>query len=243
MVEIFFGSNKLKENVSLKCQMYFTNNFIIYIPSGNDNRTKYFGDPVPSEKKYIFISSFVFPESRKVYININTNEIFTDKNVPKNIILKFYEISSLWILRYKNLNLLSFLHEYPLENKIIQNSIQMNDNILQFGTFSYLSLVVKFILKNPSQWQFYYPVNKINVKNKFKIIIHDIDLFLAHFESLKKIEITEFIIISNKNNENIHVLEALIQKCNFIKNNVKSFQWFQEYPCIRQVWEKKKISL
>ena len=240
MVEIFFGSSKVKENVTLKCQMYFMNNFIIYIPSGNENRIKYFGDPAPLEKKYIFISSFVFPESRKVYININTNEIFTDKNVPKNTILKFYEISSLWILRYKNLNLLSFLYDFPLENKIIQDSIQFNDNILQFGTFSYLSQVIRFILRKPSQLQLF-PMEKNNAKNGIKIIIHDIDLFLMHFESLQKLEIKEFIVISNKNNENINVLETQIQKCNYIKNDIKSFQWFQEYPCIRQVWGKKKI--
>lgn len=240
MIKIFFGSSKFKENVTLKCQMYFMNNFIIYIPAGNDNRTKFFGDPVPFEKKYIFISSSVFSDLRKVYININTNEIFTDKNVPKHLILKFYEISPFSVLRYKTLNLLPFLHQYPLENKIIQDSIQLNDNVLQFGTFSSMLDVLQFILKKSSQLQLY-PVQKINGKNELKIIIHDIDMFLRHFERLQKIKVKQFIIISKENNENISVLEKLIEKFNYIKNDVKSFQWFQGYPCIRQVWEKKKI--
>ena len=59
---------------------------IIYIPDGDANRAHYFTDPVPYVVKTVFITdpeknTIKYDHTTKVYIDLNTDKVFTNKDV------------------------------------------------------------------------------------------------------------------------------------------------------------------
>jgi len=79
------------------CFKKFKKNNIIKIPNGEGYRASYFTDPLVGILKSVFITAddgvvFEYDFTKNIYIDIQTNQIFTDVNVPEYISFIFPNI-------------------------------------------------------------------------------------------------------------------------------------------------------
>uniref|UniRef100_A0A6C0HAL2 Methyltransferase FkbM domain-containing protein n=1 Tax=viral metagenome TaxID=1070528 RepID=A0A6C0HAL2_9ZZZZ len=127
---------------------------IIYIPNGDSNRAFYFTDPVPYVLKSIFITdpqnnTVKYDDSTKIYIDLNNDKIFTNKDVIpqyiKDIHIDYNEKLSEIHEKIK-IDFGGFSQEYPEQMMSIKN-LTGNEKVLEIGgNIGRNTLIIAYIL-------------------------------------------------------------------------------------------------
>lgn len=127
---------------------------IIYIPDGDHNRSFYFTDPVPYVLKSVFITdseknTIKYDHTTKVYIDLNTDKIFTNKDVVpeyiKDIHIDYKEKLS-EIHKKLKIHFGDFAQEYSEQMMAIKN-LTGNEKVLEIGgNIGRNSLIIAHIL-------------------------------------------------------------------------------------------------
>jgi FkbM family methyltransferase len=161
------------------CHTKMCNNNIIYIPQGDTNRSKYFGDPLVGILKSIFIINDLneieeYSHTKTIYIDITTN-LITCKD-SKEIIEKLNGIHSKLKFDFGSLK-----DEYP-EQIMATMYLTGNEKVLEIGgNIGRNSLVIGSILKEK------YNTNFVSLESSKEIstqLIHnrDINNLIFHVE-------------------------------------------------------------
>jgi FkbM family methyltransferase len=129
------------------CLLKLINNNIITIPAGDNNRAKYFGDPIPYILKKIFIiiddNQIEYEDFYTIKINILNNEINTHKINTHDIDNKTATLHSSLKIMYG-----SFNDELP-EQKMVVRYLTGNEKVLEIGgNIGRNSLIIASILVN-----------------------------------------------------------------------------------------------
>lgn len=144
-MKIFYGLSNKSIDVTDICLTQLTNNNIITISNGDNNRAKYFTDPLPGIHKKIIISIndnlTEYDEFITLKINIINNAITIINNDDINNKLK--NIHSKLNIKYGTLN-----EEVP-EQKMVLRYLTGNEKVLEIGgNIGRNSLVIANILQN-----------------------------------------------------------------------------------------------
>jgi len=142
--KVYYGTNLIKIDITNTLLDSKTN--IIYIPSGDENRAKLYGDPIFGELKYIFIESnddlYTFDQNNKLYLNINKN-LLTINYIPET---DKYELSVMAIFKNETMNLKLWLdhylwqgveHFYLIDNDSNDNPLEILQDYIDKGIVSY----------------------------------------------------------------------------------------------------------
>lgn len=150
---------------------------IMYIPSGDHNRSYIFGDPLPGVHKFINITNdlskdrYEFDEHKKIYIDLQTNKIYNDV-IPEEIKSKYMtylykdkyltNVKDLYGDNYRTLfdiqmklkiDYGSFAEKIPQQLMIVKYLTGM-EKVLEIGShFGITSLIIASILNTVVQGQ------------------------------------------------------------------------------------------
>jgi FkbM family methyltransferase len=141
-MKILYGLINNNIDITDICYTRLLNNNIITIPSGDQNRTKYFTDPIYGTKKKIFIINnnitTEYDDMQIIQINISNNTINTN-----NINNKISELHSKLQIKYG-----SFNEELP-EQKMAVRYLSGNEKVLEIGgNIGRNSLIIGSIINN-----------------------------------------------------------------------------------------------
>jgi FkbM family methyltransferase len=150
-MKILYGLINNNIDVTEICLNKLTNNNIITIPNGDENRAGFFSDPLFGIKKKIFILNdnniTEYGDFIQIKINIINNEIKTINQI--NILEKLYNIHSKLKINYGN-----FLEEFP-EQILALRYLNGNEKVLEIGgNIGRNSLVIGHILKENNNSNF-----------------------------------------------------------------------------------------
>ena len=145
-MNIYYGIRSNKIDVTDICLDKLTKNNVIYIPSGDLNRSALFTDPIYGVHKYIIILNdnalTEYDEFTELKINIIDNTIQLDV-----IYKKLTKIHSKLKIKYG-----SFMDELP-EQKMVVRYLKGHEKVLEIGgNIGRNSLVIASILDNPSNF-------------------------------------------------------------------------------------------
>ena len=144
-MKIYYGITNNLIDVTSICIEKLTNNNIIFIPIGDNNRAFYFGDPLHGIHKKIIIENnnivTEYDEFTQIKINTLNNTInTTNENDINN---KITNIHSKLKINYGSLN-----EELP-EQKMVVRYLTGNEKVLEIGgNIGRNSLVIASILEN-----------------------------------------------------------------------------------------------
>ena len=144
-MKIFYGITNYFIDVTSICKEKLTNNNVISIPNGDNNRSHYFTDPLYGVHKKIFIelndSLTEYDEYIQIKINILDNTITTISDSYINN--KIQNIHSKLKINYG-----SFDDELP-EQKMVVRYLTGNEKVLEIGgNIGRNSLIIASILEN-----------------------------------------------------------------------------------------------
>jgi len=148
-MQIKYGLINNNIDVTLICNNKLKNSNFIIIPSNDNNRSRYFTDPLPCILKSIFIidnnNITEYDHTKTIYINIISNEVLID-NIPDNIKLLNIDERLSNIQNKLILNSGSFLDELP-EQKMVIRYLTGNEKVLELGgNIGRNSLIISYIL-------------------------------------------------------------------------------------------------
>ena len=148
-MRIYYGITNYLIDVTNICKEKLTNNNIITIPNGDNNRSYYFTDPLHNVHKKIFIefndSLTEYDEFTQIKINILENTITTINDSDINN--KIQNIHSNLKINYG-----SFYDELP-EQKMVVRYLTGNEKVLEIGgNIGRNSLIIASILENNSNF-------------------------------------------------------------------------------------------
>ena len=179
-MKIEYGIKDNKIDITNICYKHLNKNNIITIPSGDHNRTNYFTDPLVGILKSIFITNdnsivVEYNHTKCIYIDVKTNDIFTDDNVPIYINLttitskvKLADIHSHLKLEYG-----SFNDEYP-EQLMSTRYLTGNEKVLEIGgNIGRNTLVISYILSQHQNYNFVTLESDVNIA---KQLAHNKDI-------------------------------------------------------------------
>ena len=144
-MKIYYGTTNMRIDVTNICLSKLTNNNIITIPSGDQNRANYFSDPLHGIlKKIIIINDDIsseYDELTQIKINLINNTITTiNENDINN---KINNIHSKLKINYG-----SFNDELP-EQKMAVRYLTGNEKVLEIGgNIGRNSLIIASLLEN-----------------------------------------------------------------------------------------------
>jgi hypothetical protein len=144
-MKIIYGTETLNIDVTEICFNELLKNNIITIPSGDNNRAKYFTDPINGVLKKIFLKNnednvLTFEHNVIIKINILNKTISTISD--NDIVEKLLDIHSKLQIRYG-----SFNEEFP-EQKMATRYLTGNEKVLEIGgNIGRNSLIIGYILK------------------------------------------------------------------------------------------------
>jgi len=148
-MKIYYGANNHLIDVTHICIAKLTNNNIIQIPSGDDNRMSYFTDPLWGIRKKIFINIDNMVTEYDPYIKIkinrlnNTIDSAVDPTYDEDINNRLIHIHSNLKINYGDLN-----EELP-EQKMVIRYLTGNEKVLEIGgNIGRNSLIIASILGN-----------------------------------------------------------------------------------------------
>jgi FkbM family methyltransferase len=146
MLQILYGTNEKKINVTEICLDNLLENNIITIPSGDLNRAYYFSDPLCGivKKIYVIINEIENEYNESCVVNIDISHLNIEKNIRKiNILKKIKKIHAGLKIKYGNLN-----DELP-EQKMSVKYLTGNEKVLEIGgNIGRNSLVIASIIDN-----------------------------------------------------------------------------------------------
>ena len=151
-MEISYGTEGTSIVVTYICYNKLKKHGIIKIPSGDNERAAYFGDPVHGVRKSIFIKHdtnlLTYDETKTIYIDTKTNEIYVDTRpdyiqaIYFDVEKKLAEIQASLTLKYG-----TFTEELP-EQKMAVSYLTGDEKVLEIGgNIGRNSLVISTILK------------------------------------------------------------------------------------------------
>jgi FkbM family methyltransferase len=188
MLQIFYGSDTIKKNVTTICYQKLLVKNMIIIPSTDQKRAFYFSDPHEGilKKIYIMINDYYFIYDDSVIIKINLDNKSVSSSTIDDISIEINKIHSKLKLDYG-----SFLEELP-EQKMVLNYLKGNEKVLELGSnIGRNSLIIGHILGENNK-------NFVTVecnKNIFKQLEHN----------------------RNINNMNFHIENSAISKRKLIQ--------------------------
>ena len=147
-MKIIYGTETLNIDVTEICLNELLKDNIITIPSGDNNRAKYFTDPINGVLKKIFLinnennenNALTFEHNVIIKINILNKTISTIND--NDIVKKLLDIHSKLQIRYG-----SFNEEFP-EQKMAARYLTGNEKVLEIGgNIGRNSLIIGYILK------------------------------------------------------------------------------------------------
>jgi FkbM family methyltransferase len=141
-MKIFYGIENCIIDVTGICLSKLKNDIIITIPSGDNNRTHYFTDPLYGVLKKIFITinetTTSYNDNVEIYINTNTYEI-TINNIHEKIL----NIHKQLVIKHGN-----FQEELPQQLMSVR-FLTGNEKVLEIGgNIGRNSLIIASILNN-----------------------------------------------------------------------------------------------
>ena len=160
-MKIFYGLKYNTIDVTNICYNSLIKKNIMVIPSGDSNRAKYFTDPLPWVLKSIYITNIdglmiEYNDSKDIYIDLQTMDIFTNDYIPAyisalipNIKVKLANIHS-----HLNLDYGSFTDEYP-EQMMVTSYLTGSEKVLEIGgNIGRNTLVISYILSQQQNYNF-----------------------------------------------------------------------------------------
>ena len=142
---------------------------IINIPSSDHTRAAYFSDPLFGILKSVFITIdnnvTEYDHMKDIYIDVNTNNVYTQENVPTDLIpniqVKLANIHSQLKLDYG-----SFNEEYP-EQLMAVRYLTGKENVLELGgNIGRNTLVISYILAQYHNYNFVTLECDTNISNQ-----------------------------------------------------------------------------
>lgn len=127
-MNIRYGTLEYNIDITEICKNELCINNVIYIPDGEHVRTIYFSDPIFGEFKSIFVfinnKMLTFDKTKKIYICLLENKVYSNKNIPNNIKEIFFEyLDDTEILDEK---VKKFFNEDIQTSKLVINDIYKN---------------------------------------------------------------------------------------------------------------------
>jgi len=151
---------------------------IIYIPDGDGNRSSYFTDPLEYVLKSVFITdpennTKKYDHTTKIYIDLNNDKIFTNKDVIpeyiKNIHVNYSEKLS-EIHKNMTIDYGDFSEEYPEQMMAIKN-LTGDEKVLEIGgNIGRNSLIIAYILNQKNNNKL---VTLESCKNIYQKLLHN----------------------------------------------------------------------
>lgn len=185
---ILYGTILYHYNVTKIAHSLLYDNNIIYIPANDDIRSSLFSDPVYGTLKKIYIikdkSEYIYNHNDSVYIDITTNIIYTQDNVPESVLNSFEHRFNKLIDMHKKLKIHhgSLYCELP-EQLMAMKYITGNEKVLELGgNIGRNSILIAYILNKNNN------TNLVSLecdKNIAKQLTEnrDINLLKFHIES------------------------------------------------------------
>ena len=160
-MKITYGLRENSIDVTDICYRKLKMQNIIKIPNGEGRRASYFTDPLFGILKAVFITSVdgtvvEYDYTKDIYIDISTNQIFTNENVPEYIFLICPNIQERLanIHRHLKLDYGSFNDEYP-EQLMVARYLKGNEKVLELGAnIGRNTLVISYILAQQQNYDF-----------------------------------------------------------------------------------------
>lgn len=156
-MKITYGISDNNIDVTAICFERLIQQGIIKIPSTDHSRATYFSDPLFGIVKSVFITIngnvVEYDHTKTIYIDIKSNEVYTQENVPANIIpdvqAKLANIHSQLLLDYG-----SFSEEYP-EQMMATRYLTGKENVLEIGSnIGRNTVVISYILAQQHNYNF-----------------------------------------------------------------------------------------
>jgi len=142
-MNIYYGIRSNKIDVTDICLDKLTKNNVIYIPSGDLNRSALFTDPIYGVHKYIIILNNNVLTEYDEFTELTINIIDKINELDK----KLTDIHNKLQIRYG-----SFKEELP-EQKMVVRYLKGHEKVLEIGgNIGRNSLVIAYILDNPSNF-------------------------------------------------------------------------------------------
>jgi len=142
-MNIYYGIRSNKIDVTDICLDKLTKNNVIYIPSGDLNRSALFTDPIYGVHKYIIILNDNALTEYDEFTELTINIIDKINELDK----KLTDIHNKLQIRYG-----SFKEELP-EQKMVVRYLKGHEKVLEIGgNIGRNSLVIAYILDNPSNF-------------------------------------------------------------------------------------------
>jgi len=142
-MNIYYGIQSNKIDVTDICLDKLTKNNVIYIPSGDLNRSALFTDPIYGVHKYIIILNNNVLTEYDEFTELTINIIDKINELDK----KLTDIHNKLQIRYG-----SFKEELP-EQKMVVRYLKGHEKVLEIGgNIGRNSLVIAYILDNPSNF-------------------------------------------------------------------------------------------
>jgi len=160
-MKILYGIIDNNIDVTSICYSQLIKQNTIKIPSGDGSRAAYFTDPLLGTLKSVFItvnnSDLVeYDHTKDIYIDTNTNQVFTNENLPEYIISVYPNIQSKLANIHSKLkiNYGSFNEEYP-EQMMTTRYLTGNEKVLEIGgNIGRNTLVISYILSQQNNYNF-----------------------------------------------------------------------------------------
>jgi FkbM family methyltransferase len=201
-IKIQYGTDLIKIDITEHLLNTNVNNKnIIYIPSGDEDRAKMYGDPVYGQLKNIYIEtdtdSYIIDHTDKIYIDKNKNTLsfnFIEDNTIN------YELCVMAIFKNESLNLKTWIdhyiwqgveHFYLIDNGSTDEPLNILQYYIDKGLVSYFFRPEKY--KQSEHYRNIFDENNLKEKTKW-LIICDLDEFF--FGTDKKL-ITTLIDFNN----------------------------------------------
>jgi hypothetical protein len=183
---------------------------IIYIPDGDTERSSYFTDPVEYVLKSIFITdpennTKKYDHTTKIYIDLEKNEIFTNKFVIPKYIRQIhinYKEKLSEIHKKLKIDFGDFTQEYSEQMMAIQN-LTGDEKVLEIGgNIGRNSLIIAYILNQKKNNKLVtlesgYTIYQKLLHNKKEILP---PIVRKIFRLFNQILIKVFLICSHENN-------------------------------------------
>ena len=160
-MKITYGIIDNNIDVTDVCYKRLIKNNIIKIPSGDCSRATHFTDPLCGILKSVFITSdngtvVEYDVTKVIYIDLNTNAVFTNDTVPEYISAIFPNIEERLKNIHSNLKIRhgSFNDEYP-EQLMAARYLTGNEKVLEIGAnIGRNTLVISYLLAQKNNYNF-----------------------------------------------------------------------------------------
>lgn len=195
---IYYGTELNKINITETVFSKNTNKNIIHIPSGDENRSNLYGDPIYGHLKKIYIESnhdfYEIGHNDNIYLNINDNILGINYSPEKYK----HQLSIMAIFKNETMNLKIWLdhylwqgveHFYLIDNDSNDNPLNILQEYIDKRLVTYYFKPEKY--QQPQHYRNIFDMEKLKEKTKW-LCICDLDEFFFGTEQKLIYAINEF---------------------------------------------------